>query len=548
MKTNKGFTLVELLAVIAILAILVIIAIPNVLKMFNDSKKNAFMVQARKTANVAQEHTVLSSDKTFDCNSLLTGQKFKDCTATVDKNNQVSVNVLGSGIYENFLMVDVTPNANSGTFVDLSKLNTINIETEKEFEELLVKDNKINEPTFKIMSGKEYTDLVLRFFSGETPTEDEINAEIARYDNAVKNIKIENNIIKNTSSDDTPFAATMTLPAGEYKIVYKLNDCDFGPSPLFNDNLINNAENGWNLKESDMFNYLYFTDYNFIKDENGNHILTGTINISKDTKYYIFGNINKIGTGPEITIKGSSISSVAVNGEENIYLLPAEVSSYKDAGVSYNSKTLTGNDVYTYTNLKDKEGDYKYIYVVKTNQGVKVLRRYITVSNNTSENCFKFNKENQEIEQYYYFENNESSGKKCPMNVVIPEKILGVQVKSIGEHAFEYSCNGTIVLPTTSFNKYNIKQMGQCKRPIGINSVILPEGLERIGYEAFIENNLKTVTIPSTVTRIYGMAFASNQLQSVIFKGDKSKIDIHCEAFKGEKHSDSVNALSGLCK
>ena len=36
---KKGFTLVELLAVIAILAILVIIALPNVLKMFNDSNK-----------------------------------------------------------------------------------------------------------------------------------------------------------------------------------------------------------------------------------------------------------------------------------------------------------------------------------------------------------------------------------------------------------------------------------------------------------------------------------------------------------------------------
>ena len=52
--SKKGFTLVELLAVIAILAILVIIALPNVLKMFNDSKKNAFIVQARKTANVSQ--------------------------------------------------------------------------------------------------------------------------------------------------------------------------------------------------------------------------------------------------------------------------------------------------------------------------------------------------------------------------------------------------------------------------------------------------------------------------------------------------------------
>ena len=44
---NNGFTLVELLAVIAILAILVIIALPNVLKMFNDSKKNSFLTEAK---------------------------------------------------------------------------------------------------------------------------------------------------------------------------------------------------------------------------------------------------------------------------------------------------------------------------------------------------------------------------------------------------------------------------------------------------------------------------------------------------------------------
>ena len=533
---NKGFTLVELLAVIAILAILVIIAIPNVLKMFNDSKKNAFMVQARKTASVAQEHTVLSSDKTFDCNSLLTGQKFKDCTATVDKNNQVSVDVLGSGAYENFLMVDVTPNANSGIFVDLSKLNTINIGEEKEFKESLVKDNKINELTFKQMTADEYVSLGSKF---NTLTDEDKQKYKDEYNTSLNNIKIENNLIKSTSKE-TIFAATMKLPAGKYKIVYKLNDYRTEPI-LITDNCINNREN---IKENnDMFNYLYFTDYNFIKDENGNPILTGIINIPKDTEYYIVGEINSNKIGPEITIERMQ-PDFPINGDENIYLLPAEVSSYKDAGVSYKDKTLTGNDVYTYTNLKDKEGEYKYNYIIKTNQGVKILRRYITVSNNTSEKCFEFNKETQEIKQYYYFENNVSGGKKCPMDVVIPKKISGVQVKSIGDSAFECSCNGTIVLPTTSFNKYNIKQMSKCSRPIGINSVILPEGLEYIGTYAFFRNNLKTVTIPSTVTEIRRLAFARNQLQSVIFKGDKSKIKIGCEAFNGEKHSAEVNSLS----
>ena len=42
---KKGFTLVELLAVIAILAILVIIALPNVLQMFNNAKKSTFKTE-----------------------------------------------------------------------------------------------------------------------------------------------------------------------------------------------------------------------------------------------------------------------------------------------------------------------------------------------------------------------------------------------------------------------------------------------------------------------------------------------------------------------
>ena len=44
---RKGFTLVELLAVIAILALLVIIALPNVLSMFNKAKKDTFLTEAK---------------------------------------------------------------------------------------------------------------------------------------------------------------------------------------------------------------------------------------------------------------------------------------------------------------------------------------------------------------------------------------------------------------------------------------------------------------------------------------------------------------------
>ena len=50
---KKGFTLVELLAVIAILAILVIVAMPNVLGMFNQAKANTFVTEVQEYMNTA---------------------------------------------------------------------------------------------------------------------------------------------------------------------------------------------------------------------------------------------------------------------------------------------------------------------------------------------------------------------------------------------------------------------------------------------------------------------------------------------------------------
>ena len=58
---RKGFTLVELLAVIAILAILVIIALPNVLKMFNESKKNSFLTEAKTVYSEAGKKYISDS-------------------------------------------------------------------------------------------------------------------------------------------------------------------------------------------------------------------------------------------------------------------------------------------------------------------------------------------------------------------------------------------------------------------------------------------------------------------------------------------------------
>ena len=51
---KKGFTLVELLAVIAILAILVILAMPNIMGMFNNAKERTFLTEVENVDKIAK--------------------------------------------------------------------------------------------------------------------------------------------------------------------------------------------------------------------------------------------------------------------------------------------------------------------------------------------------------------------------------------------------------------------------------------------------------------------------------------------------------------
>ena len=93
MKNNKGFTLVELLAVIAILAILVIIALPNVLRMFNDAKKNSFLTEAKTVYSEAGKKYI-SDNITSPSNN-----EHIYCKSKTDSLNPLSLSGRGINYY-----------------------------------------------------------------------------------------------------------------------------------------------------------------------------------------------------------------------------------------------------------------------------------------------------------------------------------------------------------------------------------------------------------------------------------------------------------------
>lgn len=528
MKRKNGFTLVELLAVIAILAILVLIALPNVIGMVNKAKKSTFETQVRKVAQVSQQKLFTSgnSEKTFDCNDLLSGNSFSDCTATVE-GSSVSIDALGSGQYSNYLMVDVTNKANSGTLIDLNDLKEVEVEEEEEINETLVKNSKINETMFKMLTDQEYIDLALKI-DDSNPSEDEIESVKKEYNSVISAISYDGNMIINNTEDELFYLFKINFTdkmLGRYKIVW------YGISDLaLNDEMIDNKD----INSEDFFES-YDVDRN-------NNIIEGIINVTKSQNYY-FGSILKSGSknlGFEIEkMKGED--ALKLVGNKNITIKSSEVKNYKDAGIMNNGEKLQSGEYYSYTNLRSEVGTYKYNYVIKTNNGIKKLVRNITVADYTDSRCFAFN--NGVIEHYYYYIDNDSSKARCPSDVIIPNKINGQNVTEISWGAFTVGCSNNIVVPTSSNNKYTIKNMACLASGMGITSVTLPSTLKIIGNIAFIDNNLSSLVIPKSVTEIGYGAFANNKLQTVKFEGDIKNIAGGCDSFDGEEHSEEVNNI-----
>ena len=143
---KKGFTLVELLAVIAILAILVIIALPNVMSMFNQAKENSFTTEIKEIYKQAQQQWISDSMLTTDdmtyyrTNGVSSGTNGKkiDLTGRTELDYYIVINKAGKveeyyatdGSYQyiydssigNDLQVEQIGKDNGGTVVQVSSI------------------------------------------------------------------------------------------------------------------------------------------------------------------------------------------------------------------------------------------------------------------------------------------------------------------------------------------------------------------------------------------------------------------------------------------
>ena len=98
MKNNKGFTLVELLAVIVILAVILIIAVPKVMDTIENTRNASFESTAKlivaKAEEKVMENETLNINEDMACDNLvkLNDKDYSNCVISVtDDNIKVSL-------------------------------------------------------------------------------------------------------------------------------------------------------------------------------------------------------------------------------------------------------------------------------------------------------------------------------------------------------------------------------------------------------------------------------------------------------------------------
>ena len=108
MQKKKGFTLVELLAVIVILAVILVIAVPQIMSVIESARKGSIESTAKLIAEGAErEYTnrkILGKDTNVLCSdvSSMNSNDYGTCVITFDNTGKATVKVTGKGKFEGY--------------------------------------------------------------------------------------------------------------------------------------------------------------------------------------------------------------------------------------------------------------------------------------------------------------------------------------------------------------------------------------------------------------------------------------------------------------
>lgn len=123
MKNKKGFTLVELLAVIVVLSVVLVVATTSVYKYINDSKEKTRYLAAKEIVEMSEAYFAINSDKTEATIDDLKDYLESDATNPKTGENDLLINgkeqkVCKNNGYSSREQVEYSNNENKGYYFD----------------------------------------------------------------------------------------------------------------------------------------------------------------------------------------------------------------------------------------------------------------------------------------------------------------------------------------------------------------------------------------------------------------------------------------------
>ena len=290
---NKGFTLVELLAVIAILTLLVIIALPNVLKMFNQAKKDVFLTDAKNIYKEISKKYISENMKGNKISNISNNNNKLD----MDTNDlKYNVKLNNDGSIKKFEV----SNGNyciSGKFNNLSDLTTDKI-TEGKCEEIYPKNFSTDDWEIIIDAIREGNDGVYNV--GDTK-----EIDLGSYGKHTLRIANKSTPSECSNTNFSQSACGFVLEFADIIITHKMNDT-------------NTNIGGW--PASSMYTFVNNDIYNAIPDEIKDEIIDTTVvsghgksdteNFTSTDKLYLLSTAEVWAQGSSNTISDDATRDV----------------------------------------------------------------------------------------------------------------------------------------------------------------------------------------------------------------------------------------------
>ena len=489
---RKGFTLVELLAVIVILAVILIIAVPKISETIKNSKKAAFESSARTIANQAEkkkmENDSLGIDSNITCNDVakLSESDYSSCNITF-KDDTAYVTIYGSGKFEGLVIYDATKDnavAVSSVATDISYFKYSEVDggisidaflmgsTGKVVVEDADKCKAYLTDSFEIPENYATTYCNVEADEDGPTIQGAVDeGAIPSSDYETAGIKVEYYLIENVVVEDVDKCKTYLTDSLKIYENYATTFCN-GEAD----------EDGWTIQ--DLLNYGPYS----IDDFKTAGISATTISFDRITDVVI----------PE-KIDGKKVIRIGSNTffRHNLtsIVIPNTVTTIGD--YAFFSNKLTSVEIpSSVTTIGEAAFERNALTSVTIPSNVTTIGKKAFYGNNLT---------SVEIPLGVTIIGDYSFAWNSLKSVTIPSSVT-----TIGKQAFygNYLTSVEIPLGVTIIGDYSFASNS-------LKSVTIPSSVTTIGEAAFGRNALTSVTIPSGVTTIGSSAFASNSLTSV---------------------------------